>query len=212
MALCVVLMGATYAGNPGFVVRITQKGLEYAREQGMTVLRQKLSTIHLPDYSGVYSGFMGKISKRYPARPIKLKILSPSAPSLAVKPGNLTLSPVLDIQAYAVLPKSALAPLFRITLSTHAVANVRVNSNRIVGFLVLNSIKIDLKHSDVGPFPVELLNLVLNYYISHILLPQVNEILANGYPLPLLDDVGLSNVVIKLHEHYLLLGADVKYG
>ncbi|XP_056406435.1 bactericidal permeability-increasing protein-like [Hyla sarda] len=467
MALCVVLVGATYAGNPGFVVRVTQKGLEYAREQGMTVLRQKLSTIHLPDFSGSYDvGILGKvkynidsmvitnfqlpssqvtllpnvgmklsisgayiqirgnwgvrylfvstsgdfelkvlgisisvglslgsdgsgrptisttecsahisdmqvhfsggldwlinlfddviasslkntmedqlcnkvndavknqlepvlrslpvtakiddvaaidysligppavtsenldaqlkgeffdqshrssppfspqplslpddhslmvylaasdylfntagfvyqsagklifnvtddmipkdfpvrlnttsfgkmipqISKMYPDMLMKLKISSPSAPSLAVEPGNVTISPVLDIQAYAVLPNSSLASLFLLNLSAHAVAKIGVNSSRIVGYLELSSIKIDLKHSDVGPFPVELLNFAVNYYVSHILLPRVNEILVHGYPLPLLDDVELFNVVLKLHEHYLLLGADVKYG
>ncbi|CAI9607161.1 unnamed protein product [Staurois parvus] len=40
----------------------------------------------------------------------------------------------------------------------------------------------DLKHSDVGPFSVAILNVAVNYYISHILLPQVNGILQKGYP------------------------------
>ncbi|KAG8565450.1 hypothetical protein GDO81_012853 [Engystomops pustulosus] len=152
-----------------------------------------------------------QISKMYPDMLMKLKISSPSAPSLAMKPGNVTISPLLDIQAYAILPNSSLAPLFLLNLSTDAVAKLGVNSSRIVGHLELSSITIALERSDVGPFPVQILSFAVNYYISHILLPEVNDILKNGYPLPLLDHIQLSNLMLKLNEHYLLLGADVQY-
>ncbi|XP_044153310.1 bactericidal permeability-increasing protein-like isoform X2 [Bufo gargarizans] len=121
-----------------------------------------------------------QISKMYPNMPMKLKISSPVAPFLAMEPGNMTISPVLDIQAYAILPNSSLAPLFLLNLSTNAVAKVGVNSSRIVGYLELSSIKIDLKNSEVGPFPVGILNIAVNYYISHILLPKVNALHSPG--------------------------------
>ncbi|XP_075702674.1 bactericidal permeability-increasing protein-like [Rhinoderma darwinii] len=152
-----------------------------------------------------------QISKMYPNMLMKLKISSPSAPSLTMEPGNVTISPVLDIQAYAILPNSSLAPLFLLNLSIDAVAKVGVHSSKIVGYLELSSIKIDLKHSDVGPFPVQIINYAVGYYVSHILLPKVNEILKNGYPLPLLDHIKLSNITLKLYKHYFVLGADVKY-
>ncbi|KAM4031611.1 bactericidal permeability-increasing protein-like [Anomaloglossus baeobatrachus] len=159
-----------------------------------------------------FGNLIPQISKMYPDMLMKLKISSPSAPFLTMKPENVTISPVLDIQAYAIFPNSSLAPLFLLNLSADAVAKVGVNSSRIVGYLELSSIKITLRQSDVGPFPVEILNVAVNYYISHILLPKVNEILKNGYPLPLLDHIQLSNVMLKLSEHYFLLGADVNYG
>ncbi|XP_069808040.1 bactericidal permeability-increasing protein-like [Dendropsophus ebraccatus] len=152
-----------------------------------------------------------QLSKMYPDMLMKLQISSPSAPSLAMEPGNVTISPVVDIQAYAILPNSSLAPLFLLNLSTNAVAKVGVNSSRIVGYLELSSIKISLEESSVGPFPVDLLSYAVNFYLSHILLPRVNEIFRNGYPLPLLDHIQLSNVMLKIDEHYILLGADVKY-
>ncbi|KAM3923956.1 bactericidal permeability-increasing protein-like [Leptodactylus fuscus] len=159
-----------------------------------------------------FGKMLPQISKLYPDMLMKLQISSSSAPSLAMKPGNVTISPVLDFQAYAILPNSSLAPLFLLNMSADALAKVGVNSSRIVGYLELSSIKIDLKHSDVGPFPVRILSYAVNYYISYILLPKVNEILKNGYPLPLLDHIQLSNLILKLNEHYLLLGADVTYG
>ncbi|XP_018414791.1 PREDICTED: bactericidal permeability-increasing protein-like [Nanorana parkeri] len=59
---CLVVLGRADTGNPGAVVRITQKGLDYARQIGIGVLQQKLSSIQLPDYSGSYDvGILGSV-------------------------------------------------------------------------------------------------------------------------------------------------------
>ncbi|NXR24043.1 BPI protein, partial [Cinclus mexicanus] len=38
--------------NPGFMVRITQAGLDYAHQQGMAILEKELAQLKLPDISG----------------------------------------------------------------------------------------------------------------------------------------------------------------
>ncbi|XP_054580258.1 lipopolysaccharide-binding protein-like [Eptesicus fuscus] len=54
------------ASNPGFVVRITRKGLEYARQYGMATLKKELSTINVPDLSGSFKvGWMGSVSYEF---------------------------------------------------------------------------------------------------------------------------------------------------
>ncbi|XP_075033756.1 bactericidal permeability-increasing protein-like [Mixophyes fleayi] len=153
-----------------------------------------------------------QLSKMYPNMLMKLRISTTSAPFLDIKPGNLSISPKMDIQAYVILPNASLAPVFLLNLTTSALAKVSVRSGRIVGNLELTRVQMDLKHSDVGPFSVLILNAAVNYYISHLLLPQVNEILNKGYPLPLLDHVQLTDVVLQPHENYLLFGANVHYG
>ncbi|KAM9296197.1 bactericidal permeability-increasing protein-like [Gastrophryne carolinensis] len=153
-----------------------------------------------------------QLSKMYPDMLMKLQISSTSAPFLDIKPGNLSIAPKIDIQAYVILPNSSLAPAFLLNLTTTALAKVGVSSGRIVGNLELSRVQMDLKHSDVGPFSVVILNAAVNYYLSHILLPQVNGILNKGYPLPLLDHVQLTDVVIDPHENFLLFGANVHYG
>ncbi|CAI9593023.1 unnamed protein product [Staurois parvus] len=148
----------------------------------------------------------------YPDMLMKLMITSHSAPSLNINPGSVSMAPLLDIQAYAILPNSSLAPLFLLSLKTDMLANVAVNSSRIVGKLKLSRVVIELKQSDVGPFPVLLIETAVNIYLSNFLLPKVNEMLNKGYPLPLLDHVQFENIILKQNEHYLLLGADVLYG
>ncbi|XP_040186507.1 bactericidal permeability-increasing protein-like [Rana temporaria] len=153
-----------------------------------------------------------QLEKMYPDMLMKLVITSHSAPSLNINPGNVSMAPLVDIQAYAILPNSSLAPLFLLNLKTDVFANVAVNSSRIVGNLKLSRVDIELKHSDVGPFSVGLIQTAVNFYLSSTLLPKVNEKLNEGIPLPLLDHVQLENIILKQYEHYLLLGADVHYG
>ncbi|KAF4093904.1 hypothetical protein AMELA_G00006740 [Ameiurus melas] len=38
--------------NPGVIVRVTQKGLEYGRQIGLVTLQKKLKTVKIPDMSG----------------------------------------------------------------------------------------------------------------------------------------------------------------
>nr|XP_014125484.1 bactericidal permeability-increasing protein [Zonotrichia albicollis] len=49
LTLCLALTTAT---NPGFVVRITQAGLDYAQQQAIASLEKKLAQLRLPDISG----------------------------------------------------------------------------------------------------------------------------------------------------------------
>eukprot|EP00075_Anas_platyrhynchos_P039657 XP_027328910.1 bactericidal permeability-increasing protein-like [Anas platyrhynchos] len=49
LALGLALSGAT---NPGFVVRITQAGLDYAKQHGVAILEEELAQLKLQDISG----------------------------------------------------------------------------------------------------------------------------------------------------------------
>ncbi|KAM4587911.1 bactericidal permeability-increasing protein-like isoform 1-T3 [Odontesthes bonariensis] len=48
----VALIPATFAINPGVKVSLTEKGLEYGRQLGITSMQQKLKSIKIPDMSG----------------------------------------------------------------------------------------------------------------------------------------------------------------
>ncbi|KAJ1124080.1 hypothetical protein NDU88_002542 [Pleurodeles waltl] len=140
-----------------------------------------------------------------------MRVSAPSAPFLTFTPSNISFTPVLDIQAFSILPNTSLAPLFLLSVTTTLSAKVAARSNRIIGNLMLSRLELALKHSDVGPFSVSLLDITVNYYISHILLPHVNDILGKGFPLPMLDHIQLFDVVLQQHQNFLLFGANVHH-
>ncbi|XP_078508250.1 bactericidal permeability-increasing protein-like [Lissotriton helveticus] len=152
-----------------------------------------------------------QVEKLYPDMLMTMRVSAPSAPFLTFTPSNISFTPVLDIQASAILPNASLAPLFLLSVTTTLSVKVAARSNRIIGNLLLSKIELTLKHSDVGPFSVALLDITVNYYISHILLPHVNDILGKGFPLPMLDHIEISDVVLQQHQNFLLFGANVHY-
>eukprot|EP00079_Xenopus_tropicalis_P018060 XP_004918812.1 PREDICTED: bactericidal permeability-increasing protein-like [Xenopus tropicalis] len=150
------------------------------------------------------------VSKMYPNMPMMLKISAASTPALNINPGGLTLSPVGNIQAYAILPNSSPAPLFLLQAKTNAFAKVAVNSGNVVLSLEHGNVEVSLSHSDVGPFSVSEINSVMNLLVP-VVLPHVNDFLRNGFPLTFIEHIQLGDIVIKTYEHYLLFGANVHY-
>ncbi|XP_053099142.1 bactericidal permeability-increasing protein-like [Hemicordylus capensis] len=159
-----------------------------------------------------FGPFIPEVEKRYPNMLMKLHVSLSSAPSLSITPEGLLLAPEVDVQAFAILPNSTLAPLFGLGASASALAKVAASSTKIFGALELSRLQLSLKHSDVGPFSVQLTQILINFYASSTLIPQINARLAEGFPLPLLDHVQLSNLILEPRQDFLLFGADAHYG
>ncbi|KAM6298788.1 bactericidal permeability-increasing protein-like [Aegotheles albertisi] len=158
-----------------------------------------------------FSAFIPQLDRMYPDTPMKLRLSAASAPFLSISPGGLSLQPVVDVQAYAILPNASLAPLFLLSLTGNVSAVINVKSGHIVGSLAVGRIRLSLKHSDVGTFQVRMLQSIMNIFASSILLPRLNARLEQGFPLPLPDRIQLSNILVRFHQNFLLLGADVHY-
>ncbi|NWU89559.1 BPI protein, partial [Upupa epops] len=161
--------------------------------------------------TSTFSAFIPQLEKKYPETPMKLMLSTPTAPFLSIGPGAFSLRPVVDIQAYAILPNSSLAPLFLLSLVSNVSAVINVKSGHIVGSLDVGRMKLSLKQSDVGTFQVRMLQSIMNIFASNILLPRLNARLDEGFPLPLPDKIQLSNILVRFHQNFLLLGADVRY-
>ncbi|XP_009070671.1 PREDICTED: bactericidal permeability-increasing protein-like [Acanthisitta chloris] len=216
--------------------------------------------------TSIFSAFVPELEQMYPNMPMKIRLSAPSAPFLNIGPGGISLKPVVDVQAYAILPNSSLAPLFLLSLTGNVSAVIDVRSGHIVGRLDVGRIRLSLKHSDVGTFQVRMLQSIMNIFASKILLPRLNAIQARaglaaggaqggvmaqhaapspsvkigrnflclppdhwrrgkgwgeevdafsewpvGSPLPLPDRIRLSNTLVRFHQNFLLLGADVQF-
>ncbi|XP_074013293.1 bactericidal permeability-increasing protein-like [Numenius arquata] len=161
--------------------------------------------------TSTFSAFVPQLEEMYPGMRMKFRVFTPSAPFLNIGPGGLSLKPVVDIQAYAILPNSSLAPLFLLSLTGNVTAVINVKSGHIVGNLTVGRMKLSLKHSDVGTFQVEALQSIMNFFASSILVPRINDRLGQGFPLPMPKGIQLSNILVQFHQNLLLLGADIHY-
>ncbi|KAM7037999.1 bactericidal permeability-increasing protein-like isoform 2-T2 [Acridotheres tristis] len=161
--------------------------------------------------TSVFSAFIPQLEERYPNMPMKFMLSTPTAPFLTIGPEGISFQPVVDAQAYVILPDSSLAPLFVLSLTGNVSAVINVRSGRIVGSLDVGRIRLSLKDSAVGTFQVRMMQSLMNVLTSNTLLPRLNARLDEGFPLPLLDRIQLSNILVKFYQNFLLLGADVHF-
>ncbi|XP_034861586.1 lipopolysaccharide-binding protein [Mirounga leonina] len=155
--------------------------------------------------------FVPRLARLYPNMNLELQGAMASAPFLNFSPGNLSLTPLMEIEAFVLLPSSAKEPVFQLGVATNMSAMLTFNTSKITGFLKPGKIQVELKESKVGVFNVELLEALLNYYILNTLYPKVNEKLAEGFPLPLLKDIRLYDPVLEIHKDFLFLGTNLQY-
>lgn len=81
--------------------------------------------------------------------------------------------------------------------------------NRLIGEMKLGRLLLELKQSNFGSFKVELLEDVINYLMSTMVLPKINEKLRRGFPLPLPAGIQLINSILYSSQNFLLLEADL---
>uniref|UniRef100_A0A8C7B8Q8 Lipopolysaccharide-binding protein n=1 Tax=Neovison vison TaxID=452646 RepID=A0A8C7B8Q8_NEOVI len=155
--------------------------------------------------------FVPRLARLYPNMNLELQGAMASAPFLNFSPGNLSSTPLMEIEGFVLLPSSVKEPVFRLGVATNVSAMLTFNISRITGFLKPGKIQVELKESKVGVFNVELLEALLNYYILNTLYPKVNEKLAEGFPLPLLKDIQLYDPVLEIHKDFLFLGTNLQY-
>ncbi|NWW95472.1 BPI protein, partial [Rhynochetos jubatus] len=144
-----------------------------------------------------FSAFVPQLEEMYPDMLMKLRLFAPSAPFMNIGPEGVSLRPVVDIQAYAILPDARLAPLFLLSLVS-------------LGTAWLGSSGGALSFPLSAP-QVRMLQSIMNVLASSTLLPRLNERLGRGFPLPLPDRIQLYNILLGFHQNFLMLGADVQY-
>nr|KAF6330168.1 lipopolysaccharide binding protein [Myotis myotis] len=158
-----------------------------------------------------FRAFVPRLAKRYPNMNLELQGRVVSAPVLNFSPGNLSLSPQMEVEGFVLLPNSARELIFQLGVTTNLSATLTFNASKITGFLKPEKVQVELKESKVGLFNVELLEALLNYYILNTLYSEVNAKLASGFPLPLLKHIQLYDPVVQIHKDFLFLGANVQY-
>ncbi|XP_037667987.1 lipopolysaccharide-binding protein [Choloepus didactylus] len=158
-----------------------------------------------------FRAFVPRIARKYPNMILELQGAVVSTPFLTFSPGNMSLAPQVEIEAFVLLPSSLREFVFRLGMATNVTAMLSFNTSKITGSLSPGRVQLELKESKVGVFNVALLEGLINYYTLHTLYPKVNEKLAKGFPLPMLKHTQLYDLILQIHKDFLFLGANVQY-
>uniref|UniRef100_A0A8D1WF27 Lipopolysaccharide-binding protein n=1 Tax=Sus scrofa TaxID=9823 RepID=A0A8D1WF27_PIG len=146
--------------------------------------------------------FVPRLARLYPNMNLELRGAMVSAPFLNFGSGNLSSTPQIEVEGFVLLPNSVREPVFRLGMATNVSATLTFNTSKITGFLKPGKFVWDMWLRGTSPIlhQVELLEALLNYYLLNNLYPKVNDKLAEGFPLPLLNYIQLHDPVLQIHK------------
>jgi lipopolysaccharide-binding protein len=95
------------------------------------------------------------------------------------------------------------------TFSMDAIAGLE--GNNITAQVTLNDLTLQLKWSEIGKFPVKLMQSTVRTLVSKVIIPILNHSLKKGFPLPVFPAIDLQNADVRYDNGYILICSDVHY-
>ncbi|XP_078274773.1 bactericidal permeability-increasing protein-like [Rhinoraja longicauda] len=158
-----------------------------------------------------FSVIIPQLEKLYPNMPMEMHLRATRPPVLQATTNNISVQAFGAFDVYAVLPNSTLASLFVLDIQASVSAQMHISQMKLIGSLQLSSLKLSLEHSNVGPFPVASLELLMNIAVKFVVLPQVNLKLTNGIPLPKVKKLNFINPTLEVNKNILVIATDLQY-
>ncbi|KAM6293221.1 BPI fold-containing family C protein-like isoform 1-T3 [Porphyrio hochstetteri] len=184
--LLLSLLSEQLYANPGLKVRITQKGLEYAKEVGLEILKQNMEKEHFPDLSGYEKFGLGNV--KYNISRIHVTAVEFPSASISLIPGtgiklvienaSLTIDMSWNIRTWMFkdsgrstvhISKVFVTAVFAVPLDNTAYASISLTSCRTT------SGDIDIKLNRKSGF----LN---NFFIKYLKKPIHRSLITNSCP------------------------------
>ncbi|KAG0582311.1 hypothetical protein KC19_3G050700 [Ceratodon purpureus] len=151
-----------------------------------------------------------QLYKKYPNMDMALAFACSGPPTVQLQTDGVTANAAAELNLLVKTDGKSL-PVACISLALSMDAIVNVVSNNITAEATLNNLNLALKWSDIGNFPVNLLQPTLRTVISRVILPILNKRLEKGFPLPVLPAVDLENPDIRYEEGYIFICSNVYY-
>ncbi|GAA6090610.1 bactericidal permeability-increasing protein-like isoform X1 [Tachysurus ichikawai] len=156
--------------------------------------------------------FIPQIAKKYPGLKMEFLLKAAKEPNISFEPNLMTLEASSTVSAYAIQPKATLPPLFILNMNARMSALIYISGLKVVGNVTLKRINLTLNTSNVGPIQVKLLDNVVWTILNDAVIPRVNALLKNGYPLPAIGGINLRNTQLQILKDYVLIGTDWSSG
>ncbi|BBN17123.1 hypothetical protein MPTK1_7g12170 [Marchantia polymorpha subsp. ruderalis] len=102
-------------------------------------------------------------------------------------------------------------PVACISLAISMDAIADLDEGNITAQATLNDLTVSLKWSDVGNFPVYLVQATVRTIVKDVVVPLLNLNLRRGFPLPVVAGVTLQNSDLRYEDGYIMVCTDIHY-
>ncbi|XP_067323224.1 BPI fold-containing family B member 4-like [Anolis sagrei] len=134
----------------------------------------------------------GKCPKCPVKSPLKITITVVGDKRLVIEPKKATLKITIEITFYSKGPTGAFSNLFTLKVNIRLTTQASVHDCFLYFVTKMLSVEVLLLHSDVGPIDIAPLEKWMQLLLEEAFVPQVNDLLQVGFPLPSPLDIQLN--------------------
>jgi len=156
-----------------------------------------------------FCDFVSGLCKAYPNQLMSIFANASSVPIFSITQAGPSGIIQGDL-AFSTYPTGK--PLF--TLGAHIIVNGNVSivgGNKITGALTYLKSVLSVVSSEVGTVRVGLLQFAVDYMLSKVLIPHINKLLENGFPIPVFDGITFVSPTISYGTEFVVVSTDISY-
>eukprot|EP01116_Phalansterium_solitarium_P018699 TRINITY_DN5049_c0_g1_i1.p1 TRINITY_DN5049_c0_g1~~TRINITY_DN5049_c0_g1_i1.p1 ORF type:complete len:515 (-),score=215.13 TRINITY_DN5049_c0_g1_i1:375-1880(-) len=158
-----------------------------------------------------FKAVLPQLYTTFPNMAMELDLAATQMPSCTFSSTGAAISVTGNIVVNVVQPNGTLTPAFTLTGPVSLAGVALLNGQVIYGNLSYLSADFTVSQSNIGPFSPSGLDTIINLLFEAGVVPQVNKILAKGFPLPTVTGLTFVNPTIGWGDHFLYVSTDVTY-
>ncbi|KAH9555834.1 hypothetical protein CY35_08G137300 [Sphagnum magellanicum] len=151
-----------------------------------------------------------QLYKKYPNDDMALDFSVSSAPQVELSKDGAKAFAGADM-TIIVKTNNGSVPVACLSMTFSMDAIAGLEGNNITAQVTLNDLTLQLKWSEIGKFPVKLMQSTVRTLISKVIIPILNHSLKKGFPLPVFPAIDLQNADVRYDNGYILICSDVHY-
>jgi len=151
------------------------------------------------------------LTQMYPNNLMVLELYSTAPPFSQFSSSGLSTEAVGSLDVFVVLSNGSLVPAFTLGGTVSVTGSASISGSSIIGSVSYVFCNFTLTKSEIGPFDVTTFDELLNLLFAEGVIPVINNILADGFPLPSLKGITLENSSVGFGNRYLLVSTDFTY-
>lgn len=151
-----------------------------------------------------------KLYKKYPNEDMIINFAVSSPPTVDIRKEGIRANAGADM-TIEVKHQGDIVPVACISLVVSFDAVATLNYANITGQATLDDLTLNLKWSEIGSFPVYLVQATVRTLVQELVLPLINLNLKSGFPIPMVAGVEVENADLRYEDGYLLVCTDIHY-
>lgn len=162
--------------------------------------------------SGICIGkLIPQIGKTFPNCTVELQMKTTEAPLTQITPGAIGVSAEGNIRLYARKLDHSLHYLFTIFAEAETSVVLTMTDGVLYGKLDKSEMKTNVTDTAIGQINEKALQFLVDSAIKTTITPKINELGAQGFPLPSTDNLQFKRSDLKLLQNTILIETDLKY-